>query len=237
MITSCRDWKACKPRWVPFSAFGPYSLKKGGREEDYHYHDCDEYIIVTSGQGTLLLEGRRRPLEPGVIVAIPRGGRHQITKVTKDLTVLWIYDQLKGRKRAGHIPQDTPGRAYSAARPVMVTSVYPGWREKKPAWSRLTDMGILTYKMEPIDMDYHYHDCHEYYFIMAGKIRIILDGLRRTAKFGDIVCIKKGTMHTLIAAGRDDSCLTWLMDELTGRRQYGHLHLKYNLAVSKTVRR
>ena len=233
MIVSCRDWETKKPRWAKISAFGPYFLRKDEREQDYHYHDCDEHIVVTGGKATLRLEGKARKLQKGVIVAIPKGARHQITKVNEDLTVLWMYGLLSGRKRAGHITEDILGCPCARDLPIVVTD-WGRWPKEKPAWSLITAVGFLEYpKKGWIDMDYHYHDCHEYYFVMGGKIQVLLDGCRHTAKRGDVVCIKRGTLHTVLGAREEDSSLIWLMGPLTGKRRYGHLHLKWNLAISK----
>lgn len=102
-VVHCYKWKEEKPDWVSFSAFGPYDLKAGEEEPDYHFHDCDEYFFVTRGKAMVKLDGKDYPIGWGDCVCIKMGQRHRIHSVSEDLTLVWVYDELKGQKREGHI--------------------------------------------------------------------------------------------------------------------------------------
>ena len=97
------EWESNRPQWCRFSACGLYELPKGEGEGDYHYHDSDEYFIVADGKAELLLEGKEYEIEAGDCVCIPVGGKHRISKALEDLTLVWIYDELKGEKRKGPV--------------------------------------------------------------------------------------------------------------------------------------
>ncbi len=43
-----------------------------------HRHDCEEVVVVTCGQGVLLVDGTEQPFATGDTVVIPRNIDHQI---------------------------------------------------------------------------------------------------------------------------------------------------------------
>ncbi|HID94767.1 MAG TPA: cupin domain-containing protein [Candidatus Latescibacteria bacterium] len=155
------EWEFNAPKWCRFSNCGLYKLPEGEGEKDYHCHDCDEYLIVIEGKGELLLEDRVYKIISGDCVCIPIYCKHQILKALEDFTLVWIYDELKGEKRKGHIPAEEGNKPTLPAKLVKIGH----WMEEKPEWSRLTDLGILNFPKGKIEMDYHYHDCCEYYFL------------------------------------------------------------------------
>jgi uncharacterized cupin superfamily protein len=59
-----------------------YDLEPGGSVSPYHLHDSnEELLVVLAGRPTLRTPAGTRPLEPGAVVAFPRGeeGAHQVT--------------------------------------------------------------------------------------------------------------------------------------------------------------
>lgn len=213
------EWESNKLEWCKFSNCGLYKLSKGEGERDYHYHDCDEYFIVTEGKGILFLEGKEYEITLGDCVCIPMGGKHQILEALENLTLVWIYDELKGEKRKGHILVKGGEKEIPYTKIVKLGK----WREEKPSWSRLTDLGILIFPKGKVEMDYHFHDCQEYYFVSKGSILITLEGKERKMEEGDVCCIKVGTHHRVLESF-EESTLLWIQDELTGEKRYGHLH-------------
>lgn len=221
MVVKPANWETQKPEWSKFSAYGLYKLSKGQKEEDYHYHDCDEYFIITKGKGRLLLEGSIYDIGFGDCVCIPMGGKHQILKSLEDLNLVWIYDELKGRKRKGHIPFNDGPEEFGIS-PVKIVKL-GRWEAEKPDWSRLADYGIMSFPKGEIEMDYHYHDGDEYYFITTGKLLVLIEGESFEAEAGDIVCIQMGNRHRVLEAF-EDSTMIYLGDELRGNKRKGHLH-------------
>ena len=63
-IIKAERWEQDKPDWCKFSAYGLYKLARGKKEEDYHFHDCDEYFIVTEGRAPFFLEGTEYEIAP-----------------------------------------------------------------------------------------------------------------------------------------------------------------------------
>jgi len=213
------EWEFNKPQWCKFLACGLYKLSEEKGEGDYHYHDCDEYFIVADGKVELLLEGKEYEIEAGDCVCIPVGGKHRISKALNDLTLVWIYDELNGEKRKGHITAKGGEGEVPGAKRVKLWK----WREEKPAWSRLTDLGIIHFPKGKVEMDYHYHDCHEYCFLAKGSLSILVEGEELKMEEGDVCPIRIGDRHKVLEAF-DDSTLIWLQDELERKRRYGHLH-------------
>lgn len=212
-------WEKDRPQWSQSSNCGLYKVPKGQGEDDYHYHDCDEYFIATEGRALLLLEGKEYEIEPGDCVCIPIGGKHQILKALEDFTLVWIYDELKGESRKGHVPVE--GEEKEVAEVKIVKS--DRWCEEKPSWSRLTDLGILNFPKGKVEMDYHYHDCHEYYFVTKGSLLILVEDKKQEIEEGEVCPIRIGYRHKVLEAS-GDSTLVWLQDTLEREKRYGHLH-------------
>ncbi|MHB9036988.1 MAG: cupin domain-containing protein [Armatimonadota bacterium] len=92
-----------KPGWCSFSDYGICRMSAGEFEPDYHFHDCDEYFFVIDGRAVVRLECQDYEIGEGDAVLIPMEAGHQILEIKEDLTILWIYDELKGLKRTGHV--------------------------------------------------------------------------------------------------------------------------------------
>jgi len=211
-----KEWNSKKPKWSKFSNYGLYKLKKGESESDYHYHDCDEYFIVTEGKADLLLEDLKYEISPGDCVCILKGGRHQIINVSEDLTLVWIYDELKAEKRKGHISYHKEREKREIILPVRIVKM-GHWDEQKPYWSRLTNYGIVNFPKGKVGMDYEHHDCHEYYFVTKGSLLVLIDKRQFKCEVGDVACIPKGNGHRILESF-EDSTIIWLQDELKGEK-------------------
>ena len=58
--------------------------------EVYHSHDFREYYLVLRGQGALLVEGSRVPLETGSLIMIEPGEKHQVLETDVDDGIRWV---------------------------------------------------------------------------------------------------------------------------------------------------
>jgi mannose-6-phosphate isomerase-like protein (cupin superfamily) len=86
---------------------------------DVHYHDCDEYWIVTEGRGTAWISGRFFPLGPGDCLAIGMGHHHDFPTVEQGpVRGAFFETTLQGQKRVGHLWAHTHGPA--VAKPERV---------------------------------------------------------------------------------------------------------------------
>jgi len=97
------------------------------------------------------------------------------------------------------------------------------WINEKPDWSRLTDYGIMDFQKGKIEMDYHFHDCHEYYFVTKGSLSVLVEDKELKIKEGEVCPIRIGDRHKVLESF-EDSIFIWLEDELKREKRYGHLH-------------
>jgi mannose-6-phosphate isomerase-like protein (cupin superfamily) len=77
---------------------------------DAHYHDCDEYFVVTEGRGVLVTERRFYEVSPGDVVAVGMGHHHDVPQVLDGpLRGVWCETTLEGEGRRGHLYDHTHG--------------------------------------------------------------------------------------------------------------------------------
>lgn len=89
------------------SAFGIIKLPRGKSVEP-HFHDCDEWWIITRGHALITTEGEQYEVEEGHMVFTAMGEEHSIVEVYRDLEGVWFEGPLRGQKRRGHLhhPED-----------------------------------------------------------------------------------------------------------------------------------
>lgn len=78
---------------------------------DNHYHDCDEFYIVLSGEGTAVSEGRHYRVGPGDCLATGMGHHHDFPLVTTPVHAVFFETTLGGERRRGHLWEHTHGPA------------------------------------------------------------------------------------------------------------------------------
>lgn len=97
-----------QPDWVSWSNFG-FGTVTDARAFDRHFHDADEYWIILSGGARVMSEGTEYEVGPGDILCTRMGDEHDILEILDaPLQTFWFEDELRGRKRPGHLhhPQD-----------------------------------------------------------------------------------------------------------------------------------
>jgi mannose-6-phosphate isomerase-like protein (cupin superfamily) len=67
-----------------------------------HFHDCDEYWFILEGRAAIECGDETGEVVAGDIVHTPWGLQHVFRALT-DTGVLWIYGELHGKKRVGHL--------------------------------------------------------------------------------------------------------------------------------------
>ncbi len=90
-----------------FSSFGVIKLARGETVEP-HFHDCDEWWIITRGSALISTEGQSHEIGPGDMVFTAMGDDHAVREVYQDLEGVYFEGPLQGRKRRGHLhhPED-----------------------------------------------------------------------------------------------------------------------------------
>ncbi|MCA1572901.1 MAG: cupin domain-containing protein [Chloroflexi bacterium] len=92
-----------RPDWVRWSAVG-VGIVDDADSFDRHFHDADEYWLIFEGRARVMTEGVEVEVGPGDIVCTRMGEEHDILEVIEGpLKSFYIEDELRGRKRAGHL--------------------------------------------------------------------------------------------------------------------------------------
>lgn len=68
----------------------------------------------------------------------------------------------------------------------------------------------------------HFHDCDEYWIIVEGRAKVILDDEETEVRAGDMVITPMGSEHQIIAI--EETTVVWFEGELRGQKRPGHLH-------------
>jgi len=95
--------------------------------------------------------------------------------------------------------------------------------DNRPEWSGVTSAGIFWVSVNDGRFDNHYHDCHEYWLIFAGKAKVMSEGRECYVKPGDIVCTKAGDDHDVVEVYEDMQAF-WFEDATAPGGRVGHLH-------------
>lgn len=69
---------------------------------DFHFHDCDEWWIITEGIARVFSDSGEIQVGPGDMVFTPAGESHRIEAMTM-VKVVWFEGPLQGQKRKGHL--------------------------------------------------------------------------------------------------------------------------------------
>jgi mannose-6-phosphate isomerase-like protein (cupin superfamily) len=88
----------------PFTAWG-FTSYSAGTVSPFasHFHDCDEWYFLISGQMVVRSEGVTYNLCKGDCLWTPMGEEHEILEVTEDSQLFWLEGPLRGDKRMGHL--------------------------------------------------------------------------------------------------------------------------------------
>lgn len=107
-----------KPDWVTWSNFGLAEITSA-EGFDRHFHDADEYWIIQSGRARVFSEGNDFVVGPGDVLCTRMGDEHDILDILdileSPLRVFWFEDELRGRKRSGHLHRPADGEHPSDA--------------------------------------------------------------------------------------------------------------------------
>ena len=78
---------------------------------DNHYHDFNEYWIISGGRGEVVTECTRFSVGGGDCVATEMGHHHDFPLVHETIKGVWFEGTLRGMKRLGHLWEHKHGPA------------------------------------------------------------------------------------------------------------------------------
>ena len=104
-----RGHREDKPDWVDMSAWGVFSLDAPDAPGDLHFHDCDEYWLITDGSALVLCGDEETVMGPGDLMCAKMGELHHVVEVYGDEAFRGVYLEgvLRGQKRTGHLHPGT----------------------------------------------------------------------------------------------------------------------------------
>lgn len=100
---SLEDMDAVKRGFLTMCGIDSYAA---GSACEPHFHDCQEYWFILDGKVSARAGAVQEQVEPGDVVFTPMGTKHQFTALTDNVCMLWMYGELKGRKRVGHVHEE-----------------------------------------------------------------------------------------------------------------------------------
>ena len=95
------------PEWCKVAggilAMGVFSCDVGSQVEA-HFHDCEEFWVVTGGRARIMTDGEEYTVESGDIVCTQMGDEHAIPEIVDGpYEHVWIACNLRGPGRTGHL--------------------------------------------------------------------------------------------------------------------------------------
>jgi mannose-6-phosphate isomerase-like protein (cupin superfamily) len=81
---------------------------------DRHFHDCDEYWFITSGDATVVIGEESFQVSEGMCIVTPAGMHHDIPLVQEMIFGAYLETNLRGLARHGHLWNHTHGSATSS---------------------------------------------------------------------------------------------------------------------------
>jgi mannose-6-phosphate isomerase-like protein (cupin superfamily) len=94
--------------------------------------------------------------------------------------------------------------------------------DKKPDWLSASAFGMFRVKKGG-EVELHYHDADEIWFIVEGRARLISEGQEYDVGPGDMLCTGMGDEHGTIEV-YEDILGFFLETSLEGQKRKGHLH-------------
>lgn len=99
--------------------------------------------------------------------------------------------------------------------------------ERAPDWCRVAG-GIVAMGASTRDrggtVEMHFHDCEEFWFVLAGRARVTTEGGEHVVSTGDVVCTRMGDEHAILEVLEAPYQQVWIECNLRGPRRRGHLH-------------
>jgi mannose-6-phosphate isomerase-like protein (cupin superfamily) len=91
-----------RPSWSDVTSAGTFRVEPDGRF-DRHFHDCDEYWLVFSGRGRVLVGSQTYDVGPGDIVCTRTATVHDVLGVYEPIEAFWFEGTTPEGGRLGHL--------------------------------------------------------------------------------------------------------------------------------------
>ncbi len=91
------------PEWSRVTSAGIFTISTIGCCFGCHYHDCNEYWLVSKGRAKVLSEGHEYFVKSGDILCTQAGEEHDILEIYEDLEEFWFEDDTSEEGRIGHL--------------------------------------------------------------------------------------------------------------------------------------
>ncbi len=99
--------------------------------------------------------------------------------------------------------------------------------ERAPEWCKIEGgivaMGCSTREVGAT-VEMHFHDAEEYWFVQAGKAKVVTEGEEHIVGPGDIVCTHMDVDHAILEIVEAPYTQIWVQCALRGEKRQGHLH-------------
>jgi uncharacterized protein YjlB len=122
VVRAARQALGCgnRPDWCRLTSAGRFSVTRAAGRFDRHFHDCDEYWLISAGCAKVSVGGTEAVVAAGDIVCTPAGVEHDVLEVYEDLEAFWLEDATPPGGRIGHLHRDASAAAGHAvpARPL-----------------------------------------------------------------------------------------------------------------------
>lgn len=92
----------------------------------------------------------------------------------------------------------------------------------RPDWLKTSAFGLFRVPKGG-EVEMHYHDADEIWFIIEGRASVMSEGVEFEIGPGDMLCTGMGDEHGTVAV-HEDLVGFFHEGELEGRRRRGHLH-------------
>jgi mannose-6-phosphate isomerase-like protein (cupin superfamily) len=94
--------------------------------------------------------------------------------------------------------------------------------DQKPDWLKASAFGLFRVPKGG-EVELHYHDADEIWFIVEGRARVVSEGQEYEIGPGDLLCTGMGDEHGTVAV-HEDLVGFFLETDLEGLKRKGHLH-------------
>jgi mannose-6-phosphate isomerase-like protein (cupin superfamily) len=94
-----------RPEWMRTPSAGFYSLAAEGNVHDCHFHELNEFYLISRGKAKILNGGCEYYVQESDIVCIRAGDEHDILEVygEEDLQLFYLYEIGAPDARLGHL--------------------------------------------------------------------------------------------------------------------------------------
>ncbi|MBM3213795.1 cupin domain-containing protein [Candidatus Poribacteria bacterium] len=87
------------------SSWGPFAMRREDAPGDLHFHDADEYWLITGGRARVRCGDEEREMGRGDLLYAKMGELHHTIEVLSEEPFQGVYLEmaLRGKKRPGHL--------------------------------------------------------------------------------------------------------------------------------------